>query len=90
MLLFLANLLIPVAVFIFATGFFPYKPFIPGLASHNDFLVEHGDAPKAQFDKIVFMVVDALRSDFVFSSASGFSYTQKYVYSDRGDWTVGE
>jgi ethanolamine phosphate transferase 2 subunit G len=74
--LFLANVLIPVAVIIFATGFFPYKPFIPGLASHDD-LREQGRPPTAQFDRIVFMVVDALRSDFVFSSGSGFSYTQK-------------
>jgi ethanolaminephosphotransferase len=32
LLLVVANLLIPVAILIFATGFFPYKPFMPGLA----------------------------------------------------------
>jgi ethanolaminephosphotransferase len=79
LLLVIANLLIPVAVLIFATGFFPYKPFITGLASHDDLTI-HGlsaEAPENKFDKVIFMVVDALRSDFVFSSASGFTYTQK-------------
>jgi ethanolaminephosphotransferase len=75
-LLIFANLVLPVAVLIFASGFFPYKPFIPGLASHED-LADHGPPPKPQFDRLVFMVIDALRSDFVFSSASGFSFTQK-------------
>jgi ethanolaminephosphotransferase len=74
-LLVLANVLIPVAVLLFASGFFPYKPFLSGLASHDDF-TGYGAPPKGQFDRIVFMVVDALRSDFVFSSGSGFSYTQ--------------
>jgi ethanolaminephosphotransferase len=32
LLLAVANLLIPAAVLIFAAGFFPYKPFVPGLA----------------------------------------------------------
>lgn len=71
-----ANLAIPLAVLIFASGFFPYKPFMPGLASHADY-AEHGEPPVAQFDKLIFMVIDALRSDFVFSSGSGFTFTQK-------------
>jgi ethanolaminephosphotransferase len=79
LLLIIANVLLPIAALIFASGFFPYKPFIPGLASHAD-LAHHGDPPKPQFDRVIFMVVDALRSDFVFSSASGFSYTQRYVH----------
>ena len=62
-LLAIANLLIPVAVLIFATGFFPYKPFLPGLAKFQE--LKYGDPPEAPFDKVIFMVVDALRrSDF--------------------------
>lgn len=76
LLLITANVLLPIAVLVFASGFFPYKPFIPGLATHQD-LGDHGDPPPPQFDRLVFMVIDALRSDFVFSSASGFSFTQK-------------
>jgi len=54
-----ANLLLPVAILIFATGFFPYKPFLLGLAQHDD--LETGSHPDAPFDRLVFMVVDALR-----------------------------
>jgi ethanolaminephosphotransferase len=71
-----ANVAIPLAVLIFAAGFFPYKPLMPGLAAHADYAA-HGDPPAAQFDKLIFMVVDALRSDFVFSGGSGFTFTQK-------------
>jgi ethanolaminephosphotransferase len=54
-----ANLLLPVAILIFATGFFPYKPFLPGLAHYED--LGYGSPPDAPFDKLVFIVVDALR-----------------------------
>ncbi|OMP89198.1 GPI ethanolamine phosphate transferase 2 [Diplodia seriata] len=55
-----ANALIPVAVLTFAVGFFPYKPFLPGLAEYGPSV--YGSPPDAPFDKVVFMVVDALRS----------------------------
>ena len=58
-LLVTANLLIPVAIVMFAIGFFPYKPFLPGLAQYED--LEYGPPPDGPFDKLVFMVVDALR-----------------------------
>ena len=54
-----ANLLIPVAILIFASGFFPYKPFLSGLAQYE--ALEYGPPPEAPFDKVIFMVVDALR-----------------------------
>jgi hypothetical protein len=59
-LLLAANLLIPAAILVFATGFFPYKPLLSGLASY-DAVTEYGEPPEAQFDKLVFMVIDALR-----------------------------
>lgn len=54
----IANLLVPVGILTFSSGFFPYKPLIPGLATF-----EEGDehAAPAVFDKVIFMVVDALR-----------------------------
>lgn len=55
-----ANLLVPVAILVFARGFFPYKPFIPGLAQYEP-LEEFGEVPGAPFDRLIFMVVDALR-----------------------------
>ena len=54
-----ANLLIPIAILTFATGFFPYKPFLSGLAQYE--ALEYGAPPEAPFDKVIFMVVDALR-----------------------------
>ncbi|KAF4303036.1 Type I phosphodiesterase/nucleotide pyrophosphatase/phosphate transferase [Botryosphaeria dothidea] len=78
-LLTVANVLIPVAVLTFAVGFFPYKPFLPGLAQYGPSV--DGNSPEAPFDKVVFMVVDALRSDFVFSNTSGFKYTQGLISS---------
>jgi ethanolaminephosphotransferase len=54
----LANILIPVGILTFSTGFFPYKPLLPGLATFDE---ADQDAPSAVFDKVVFMVVDALR-----------------------------
>ena len=59
LLLTIANLLIPIAILVFASGFFPYKPFLPGTASFED--VDALQMPEAPFDKVVFMVVDALR-----------------------------
>jgi len=57
--LWLSNLLLPIAIIVFSTGFFPYKPFLPGLAK---FPKAQDASPKdVPFDKIVFMVVDALR-----------------------------
>ncbi|KAJ5313798.1 Aminoacyl-tRNA synthetase class Ic [Penicillium atrosanguineum] len=54
-----ANLLLPVGILFFSSGFFPYKPLLPGLATFND--VER-NAASPVFDKVIFMVVDALRS----------------------------
>lgn len=58
-LLVASNLLIPIAIYVFGTGFFPYKPLLPGLAVYGD--SEYGLPPAAPFDRVVFMVVDALR-----------------------------
>lgn len=57
--LIIANLLVPLSLFTFATGFFPYKTFLPGKATFNDSLTDHVEVPV--FDKLIFMVVDALR-----------------------------
>lgn len=57
----IANLFIPIAILTFASGFFPYKPFLPGLAEYEALGFGLGAPPKAPFDKVIFMVVDALR-----------------------------
>ncbi len=98
-----ANVLLLIAIVVFAQGFFPVKRLLPGLAT----LEGEGDAggmgeeegemgrgtgtgaemgmgtgmvvgqPKAVFDRVIFMVVDALRSDFVYGFESGFGFTQR-------------
>ena len=76
----ISNVLIPVALLVFASGFFPYKPFLPGLAAFGDVperRAEHSKQPDVIFDRVVFMVVDALRSDFVYGYESGFEFTQR-------------
>jgi hypothetical protein len=88
-LLAFSNLLIPVAILVFATGFFPYKPFMPGLAVYeeigtgNAFKEGRQKTPEPPFDKVVFMVVDALRSDFVFGEESGMTFVQRHVLQYR-------
>lgn len=55
----IANILIPIAILCFSSGFFPYKPLLPGFA-----IFETDDEeirPPVIFDKVIFMVVDALR-----------------------------
>ncbi|PYI23311.1 GPI ethanolamine phosphate transferase 2 [Aspergillus japonicus CBS 114.51] len=73
----IANVLIPLAIAIFSSGFFPYKPLVSGLAECED----SEQNVKPPFDKVIFMVVDALRSDFVYSNASGFAFTQSLIRS---------
>jgi ethanolaminephosphotransferase len=76
----LSNILLPIAVLIFATGFFPYKPVLPGLATFKDVrgtTIPGAQEPQAVFDRVIFMVVDALRSDFVYGYNSGFEFTQR-------------
>lgn len=54
-----STFVVPFALVLFASGFFPYKPFLPGLST---FLEDNnGSRPPAVFDKVIFMVVDALR-----------------------------
>ncbi|KAH0028167.1 hypothetical protein KCU78_g3729, partial [Aureobasidium melanogenum] len=72
----LSNILIPIAVLVFATGFFPYKPFLSGLATFEEVeneelglgLLKGNDRPQRIFDKVIFMTVDALRRWPVISS----------------------
>lgn len=58
-LLIAANVLIPTAILTFAMGFFPHKPFLPGRSQHHG--GEADKAPEPPFDKVIFVVVDALR-----------------------------
>ncbi|EXJ92928.1 hypothetical protein A1O3_01484 [Capronia epimyces CBS 606.96] len=75
----LAHLLLVLSLVIFAKGFFPHKAFLPGLATWPQGLdIVPRSAP---FDRVIFMVVDALRSDFVYGNASSFAFTQGLIRS---------
>ncbi|KAL6243376.1 major facilitator superfamily transporter protein [Rhinocladiella similis] len=75
--LYLANILLIASLLIFAKGFFPHKAFLTGLATWS----EDHQPRLAPFNRVVFMVVDALRSDFVYSNASHFAFTQSLIRS---------
>ena len=75
----LANVFLIAALLIFAKGFFPHKASLPGLATWPSDLA--AAARSAPFDRVIFMVVDALRSDFVYGNASSFHFTQNLIRS---------
>ncbi len=68
----------------FAKGFFPRKTVLPGKGEfyHHDLLNPNGAVINEQkFDKLVFMVVDAMRSDFMFSDKSSMSFVHSLIES---------
>lgn len=72
-------LLINITSFLlFLKGFFPSKKILSGF---NDTSILLKVSETAKFDKVVFMVVDALRSDFMFSEDSGFHYLHQLINS---------
>ena len=73
-LLVVANLLVTPAIIVFASGFFPYKPFLHGRAIFEG-VDEVELAAKAPFNKVIFMVVDALRRFGLVTSAFPFKLT---------------
>ena len=77
-----SNLLLIAAVLVFASGFFPHKASLPGLATWRPDSQRPSVAPP--FDRVIFMVVDALRSDFVYGNTSSFRYTQSLISSGAG------
>ncbi|KAI7834784.1 hypothetical protein BX661DRAFT_195383 [Kickxella alabastrina] len=69
----------------FIKGFFPYKKSIPGFASQHEQPPDIGQQQQQQghkghaahqYDRLVIMLVDALRNDFVFGNNSAMAYTQ--------------
>nr|QSQ85905.1 GPI-ethanolamine phosphate transferase [Preussia typharum] len=76
-----ANLLIPIGVILFIVGFFRGRPPISNPTGFGIDGVEHDNPPSAPFNKVIFMMVDALRSDFVYAKNTGFTYTQSLIRS---------
>ncbi|KAI8967243.1 alkaline-phosphatase-like protein [Mycotypha africana] len=61
---------------LFCKGFFPYKVYLSGFADE----VVH-DAP--QFDRLVFVLIDALRNDFILGEHSGFHFVNQQIKLGR-------
>ncbi|CAG8491105.1 2409_t:CDS:10 [Acaulospora morrowiae] len=68
---------------LFAKGFFPYKSILPGFAKVDEFPQypngEEASPPEPLFDRLVFMLVDALRSDFIFGENSGMEFVKSLI-----------
>jgi ethanolamine phosphate transferase 2 subunit G len=69
----LSNALVIGSILVFAVGFFPHKAFLPGLATWSD--RQDGSTISAPFDKVIFMVVDALRRQDIRPLRIGFITT---------------
>ncbi|KAM0715209.1 hypothetical protein Q7P37_009674 [Cladosporium fusiforme] len=74
----LGNILLLLALFVFTPGFLSSTLFptdVPAL--------EHTKQPETSppFQRVVFLLVDALRSDFVYGPESGFKFTQWLIDS---------
>lgn len=73
------NTLLLLALFVFTSGFLSSELFPHGIAALSDDEA-HVGKPRADspFNRVVFLLVDALRPDFVYGTHSGFNFTQGY------------
>ncbi|KAG0289074.1 major facilitator super transporter protein [Linnemannia gamsii] len=83
-----------VGLVMFAKGFFPYKAISTTFASLEDLPLEPSltvseegspqtTTVKPLFGKVVLMLVDALRSDFLYGNESDFRLMQSLINSDK-------
>ncbi|GJJ70235.1 ethanolamine phosphate transferase 2 subunit G [Entomortierella parvispora] len=83
-----------VGLVMFAKGFFPYKTISTTFATLEDLPPLPAAVPVAQadadigtipprFGKIVLMLVDALRSDFLYGNESDFTFVQSLIESNK-------
>ncbi|KAF2965313.1 hypothetical protein GQX73_g8275 [Xylaria multiplex] len=79
LLLLLVNILIPLGMLIFMSGLFRSRPQLDATDFPSPSLETR--VHNAPFDKVVFMMVDGLRTDFVFSKNGGFPFTQGLIRS---------
>lgn len=70
-----------VSYLIYCKGFFPTKVLLTPeeLTNFRTEPPKGYQEPSKQFDRVVFMLVDAMRSDFVFSSDSKMNFTQELI-----------
>jgi ethanolaminephosphotransferase len=64
---------------IFLKGFLPLKKNTPGFSTRNI----NGSLVRGKFDRLIVVMIDALRADFVFGKNSYMSYTKSLIaYGD--------
>lgn len=63
----------------FLYGFFPLKSVLAGFSSFADHDKDFSWDGEAHFDKVIVMVVDAMRSDFMFSTESSMSFLHSLI-----------
>ncbi|KAI9490469.1 alkaline-phosphatase-like protein [Zychaea mexicana] len=76
-----------VGLALFARGFFPYKVYLSGFANVTSSAPPWPDANsetqpallEPEFDRLVFIVVDALRNDFVLGPDSRFDFVKSQI-----------
>ncbi|KAI7895809.1 alkaline-phosphatase-like protein [Mucor mucedo] len=69
-----------VGICLFCKGFFPYKIYLSGHATQDDVPALLKDLHnEAEFDRLVFVVIDALRNDFILGNDSGFDFINSQI-----------
>ena len=77
-----------VGLTLFLRGFFPLKKAIQGRATNENLppepLAENTGRPlPPKFGRVVIMLIDALRADFVFNEQSKMPFTQEVIRSNK-------
>lgn len=73
-----------VGIAVFCWGYFPRKTVLHGVSEFEGGILPFVEDGKGKFDKMVLMVVDALRVDFMFSEESEMTFVQKLVRGNSG------
>ncbi|KAL9549619.1 hypothetical protein MBANPS3_005118 [Mucor bainieri] len=64
---------------LFCKGFFPYKIYLSGYAAPGDQFSLHEQPQEPEFDRLVFVLIDALRNDFLIGEDSGFKFVNSHI-----------
>ncbi|CAO0794966.1 unnamed protein product [Mucor circinelloides] len=64
---------------LFCKGFFPYKIYLSGYAVRSDQFSLHEQPQEPEFDRLVFVLIDALRNDFLIGKDSGFNFVNSHI-----------
>lgn len=77
-----------VGLTLFLRGFFPLKKAIQGRATNENLPSEpsvdkRGDPLSPKFGRVVIMLIDALRADFVFNEQCLMPFTQNIIQNNK-------